>query len=404
MKILIILFAISLFPISSVLKAQDSLIHNPGLFLLDKGTLDLTKISIESGKASSSVQYQELLRVSKKLLKVKPHSIMEKSQIPPSGNKHDYMSLGVYWWPDSHSENGEPYIRKDGERNPEALDYTDHNFFSQTNEGIFNLSLAYYLSSNEDYAIKAVEFLRVWYLNPDTKMNPNLNFAQAVKGKNTGRGAGVLDGRSIAFMIEGLGLIDNSPSLTPHDRKEIHQWLTDYRTWLLESKNGKSELNAKNNHGTWFDVQMMSVSLYLGLTGYAKEYAERLKTKRIDYQIESDGKQPEELIRTKALHYSWFNLEAIVLFAAIAKNIGLDYWNYVSADGRSIKKAIEYLYPFTAGDETWPYKQITPLGSGSAATVLIYAYKFYGDKKYLDLAVKLDGQKLKSHYEIFYLF
>jgi Alginate lyase len=191
MKRLFILLVIFYFPVSSILQAQDSLKHN--------------------------------LRVSNKLLKVKPHSIMEKNQIPPSGDKHDYMSLGPYWWPDSHSENGEPYIRKDGERNPEAGDYTDHNFFSETNERIFNLALAYYLSADEEYAKKAVEFLRVWYLNTDTKMNPNLNFAQAIKGINSGRGAGVLDGRSIAFMIEGLGLIDNSPSFTQEDRKGIHQ-------------------------------------------------------------------------------------------------------------------------------------------------------------------------------------
>ena len=400
MKKLFILLVILYFPASSILQAQDSLKQNLRVFLLDKAALDISK---KLGKASTLVQYQDLLRVSNKLLKVKPHSIMEKSQIPPSGDKHDYMSLGPYWWPDSHSENGEPYIRKDGERNPETADYTDHNFFSETNERIFNLSLAYYLSANEEYAKKAVEFLRVWYLNPDTKMNPNLNFAQAVKGINSGRGAGVLDGRSIPFMIDGLGLIDNSPSLTQEDRKGIHQWFTDYRTWLLESKNGKAEFKAKNNHGTWYDVQMMSVSLYLGLSGYAREYAERLKTLRIDYQIESDGRQPEELIRTRSLHYSWFNLEAIVLFAAIANNLGLNCWNYVSADGRSVKKAIDYLYPFTSGDETWSYKQISPLGSGSAVTVLLYAYKYYGNKRYLDLAEKLNGHKLKSHYEILYL-
>jgi hypothetical protein len=198
-------------------------------------------------------------------------------------------------------------------------------------------------------------------------------------------------------------LIDSSPSFTKQDRVAIHQWLSDYRTWLLESKNGRSEYKAKNNHGTWYDVQVMSVSLYLGLTEYAKKYAGRLKTERINYQFEVDGRQPEELVRTRSLHYSWFNLEAIVLFATIAYNLGLDYWHYVSADGRSIKKAIDYLFPFTSGDETWTYKQISPLGSGSSVSVLLYAYKFYGDKKYLDLALRLDGNKIKSRYEILYL-
>jgi len=404
MKILIILLFIFYFPISLVLKAQDSLKQDLQVFILNKNVLEKTKKSFESGRTYSSLQYTDLLKAVRKILMNSPHSVMDKSQVPPGGDKHDYMSLGVYWWPDSHSENGEPYIRKDGRKNPEAGGFTDHKFLTETNERIFNLALAYYFSGDEDYAKKAVKLLRVWYLDPETKMNPNLNYAQAIKGKNTGRGAGVLDGRSIAYMIEGLGLMNSSPSFTKDDKKEIHQWITEYRTWLLESKNGKDESNAKNNHGTWYAVQVMSTSLYLGLTDYAKEYAERLKTKRIDYQIESDGRQPEELVRTTSLHYSWFNLEAIVTFAAMANNLGLDYWNYVSTDGRSIKKAIDYLFPYTSGDETWPYQQISPLGTAVPVTVLLYAYKFYGDKKYLDLAVKLDEHKLKSRYEILYLF
>src|ERR1035437_5142737 len=231
MKNIIIFLSIFYFCTATILTAQDSLKHGLRFFLLDKGVLDIEKKSIESGKPSFPLQYNERIRISKKLLKDEPYSIIQKSQVPPSGDKRDYMSLGPYWWPDPQAENGEPYIRKDGEHNPEADNFTDHKFFPATNERSLNLSLAYYLSGNEDYAKKAVEFLRVWYLNPDTKMNPNLNYAQAVKGINTGRGAGVLEGRNAAYMTQALGLLDGSPSFTQDDQRGIHKWITDYRTW-----------------------------------------------------------------------------------------------------------------------------------------------------------------------------
>jgi len=147
----------------------------------------------------------------------------------------------------------------------------------------------------------------------------------------------------------------------------------------------------------------MGVSLYLGLNDFAKSYCDRLKTLRIDYQFESDGKQPEELVRTKALGYSYFNLEATSIFATYAWNLGIDYWNYTSPNGGSIKKGIDYLIPFTSGEKKWEYKQIAPLEPNSAVTVLIYAYKFYGDKSYLELASKLDKNGLQKSLEFLYL-
>ena len=390
-------------PFVSVLHAQESTKKELRVFIADKKVLERTKSQIQAGKESTPAQYTELIRVAEKILNEKPHSVMDKDQTPPSGSKHDYMSMGKYWWPAKGVDDGTPYIRRDGEKNPEVDGITDHKYFGRTNDYIFKLSLAYYFSGDEKYAEKAVDFLRVWYLNPDTRMNPNLNFAQAVKGHNTGRGSGVLDGRSSAYMIDGLGLLDNSPVLTTEDRAGMHKWLTAYRTWLLESKNGRAEGKAKNNHGSWFDVQVLSISLYLGYTDFAKEYTSRIKTIRIESQIEPDGRQPEELVRTIALHYSYFNLEAVTTCAAIARNLGLDYYNYVSADGRSVQKAFDFLYPFTSGEKPWEYKQISKLGTETPVAALLYAYKFYGDKKYLDLAVTLDGHNLKKCFLLLYV-
>lgn len=403
MKRLSLLFAIVIFASASMCTFAQSGDENLRVFLMDKKILTKVKNSLKSGETNYSDVYKELTRRAKKLLSATPHSITEKSQVPPSGDKRDYLSMAAYWWPDEEKGGDAPYIRKDGEKNPETQDIPDHKYLTDANMSIFTLSLAYYFSGNEDYAKKAIEFLHVWYLDDATRMNPNLNFAQYVKNRNTGRGAGVLDGRSIIYCIEGLGLIDNSKNFAKEDKDKFRQWVTEYRTWLLESKNGKQEGKAKNNHGTWYDNQMMSVSLYLGLNDYAKKYCDRLKEVRIDYQFESDGKQPEELVRTKALGYSYFNLEATSIFATYAWNLGIDYWNYTSPNGGSIKKGIDYLIPYTSGEKKWEYKQIAPLDPKSAVTVLIYAYKFYGDKSYLDLASKLDKNGLQKNFEFLYL-
>ena len=402
MRKLIFAFCISIIIIPTLFGGQADGEKDLRVFLLDKKVLAKTKASLKSGKNVTSELYHELLKSAGKALSVKPRSVTLKSQMPPSGDKHDYMSLAPYWWRDPDAEEGKPYIRKDGERNPEVYEISDHKYFTETNENIFKLALAYYFSDDEDYAKKAIEFLRVWYLDDETKMNPNLDFAQAVKGENDGRGSGVLEGRSLIYLVDALGLLDNSKNFATDDREKIHQWINDYRFWLLESKNGKQESKAKNNHGSWYDDQVMSISLYLGFTDYAKKYSERLKTLRIDYQFEVDGRQPEELVRTKSLNYSLFNLEAVSIFATISWHIGLDYWNYVSSDERSIKKGFSFLYPFLVGEKTWEYKQIAPVENSMAASVYLYAYKFYGDKKYLDLAIFLDGHGLKTHFEMLY--
>jgi hypothetical protein len=403
MKQLSFLFAIVFFASASMCTFAQSGDENLRVFLMDKKVLTKVKKSLQAGETNYSEPYKELTRRAKKLLSTKLHSITEKSQTPPSGDKRDYMSMAPYWWPDETKGEEAPYIRKDGVRNPQAKDIPDHKYLDEANQNIFTLSLAYYLSGDEVYAKKAVEFLHVWYLDDATRMNPNLNFAQFVKNANKGRGAGVLDGRSIIYCIEGLGLLDNSKNFTKEDKDKLRQWITEYRKWLLESKNGKQEGKAKNNHGSWYDNQVMAVSLYLGMDDFAKKYCDRLKELRIDYQFESDGKQPEELVRTKALGYSYFNLEAVSILTTYAWNLGIDYWNYTSPNGGSIKKGIDYLVPFTSGDKKWEYKQIAPLEPKSAVTVLIYAYKFYGDKSYLDLASKLDKNGLQKSFELLYL-
>ena len=274
-------------------------------------------------------------------LQTGPLSVMHKKLTPSSGDKHDYMSVGPYWWPDPSKPNGLPYIRKDGERNPERNDdRTDstelHKIFGST----FTLMLAYRETHREEFAKHAAELLRGWFLEPATRMNPNLNFGQAVPGVVEGRGTGIIDTAGLVEVTRGLPWLEKSPSWTVADQAGMKKWFGDYLNWLQTSKNGKEERDAKNNHGTWYDAQLVALALATGQNDLAKRTLEAAKKTRIDAEIKEDGSQPLELARTKSFAYSLMNLRAFFELAEMGQKVGVDLWS------TRVRLAIDYLAPY----------------------------------------------------------
>lgn len=287
-------------------------------------------------------------------------TVMNKFLTPGSGDKHDYMSMGRYWWPDPTKPDGLPYIRKDGVSNPE-LEKLDRNPLGSFAKNIKTLSLAYFFSEDDKYAKKAVENLRVWFINYDTKMNPNMNYGQTIPGKNNGegRGEGVLDTYSLVEMLDGLELLKKSDSFTDMDQQIIKQWFVSYLDWMLTSKVGTEEKNAKNNHGTAFDVQIARFALYVDDIDLTKKTIREFPVNRLYVQIEPNGSQPLELARTTALGYSTFNLKHFLDMCQIGKAVKINLLESVSKDGRGILKAIDFLAPFIGTKlADFPYKQI----------------------------------------------
>ena len=351
---------------------------------------------------------KRLLREADKLLKAEIHTVVEKTVNPPSNDKHDYMSLSTYYWPDPAKPDGLPYILRDGETNPEINIIPDKTNFQRMLEDLPVLALAYYYTDNEIYAKKATAVLRAWFLNPETRMNPNLNFAQAVKGKNTGTKSGIIDARDLVKLPDVMALLDGSSELTDQDKKAVQAWCAEFLEWLLGSKNGKEEMQSANNHGTWYDALAISLALYSGKNDKAQAlFANSFD--RIRVQIEPQGMQPLELKRTKALSYSLFNLEGWFALAFLARSAGFtdsktgqDLWNYQTSDGRGIKKALEWILPFALSHELgvkeaaikFDYPQIKPVGKRDLYRLLAEAYALSGDIKYKELSQKLasDGK------------
>lgn len=303
--------------------------------------------------------YDKLIKKAEGDIQQKPVSVMMKEITPPSGTKHDYSSLARYAWPDPSKSDGLPYITRDGESNPELAKY-DRNRLGMMSERVVRLALAYFFSNDEKYARKATEMLRVWFLNKETRMNPNLKYAQCVPGKFKGRSYGVIDAYSFVPMLDAVQLLKDSRAFTHEDDSGLKQWFKELLKWLTTDKQALQERAAKNNHGTAYDVQVAAFARYVGDDAFFMDILESFPTKRIKRQIEPDGRQPQELRRTLAFGYSQFNLHHIIDLMLMAKNAGMPVDNYASVDGHSLYAALDFLQPYMGKTvQEWPWKQIS---------------------------------------------
>ncbi|NCI51415.1 alginate lyase family protein [Sediminibacterium roseum] len=354
--------------------------QKPVTFLLDANRLEELKGSAAKSDAVKTM-VADVAKKADRFLEIPRLSVMDKGFTPVSGNKHDYMSQAPYFWYDSSKPNGRPYMRRDGVRNPEINKIEDHKHLDELEEAVHALALAYYFTGTEKYAVKAASLLRGWFLDADTKMNPNLNYAQGIPGVTDGRGIGLIETRSLMDIADAVGLLAGSKAWTAADNNGIQEWYKQFLNWMLTSKNGKDERAAKNNHGTWYNAQVVSYALFTGDAKLAHALAEEGR-RRIDSQFTAEGKMPLELERTTALGYSIFNLVAWSKFAVLAAKAGTDLWQYTNAKGAGIRKAIDWLVPYVAGEKKWEYQQINPFSKNELYELMLYAARYYS-KEYL---------------------
>lgn len=293
-----------------------------------------------------------------KALDRSPYTVVDKTRVPDSRDRHDYMSMGPYWWPDPTQADGLPYIRQDGHTNPErSTDAFDLKDLDDLSRDVQTLSMAWYLTNEPRYAEKAALMIRTWFLDSATRMNPNLNHAQGIPGRSAGRAEGIIDAFRLVGIVESLGLLDTSDALTDEDRTALRGWFAALVEWMMTSENGRAQAAATNNHGVYHDMMVAQFSLYSGRDDLALAIAERFGSKRISNQIAPDGRLPHELTRTRSLHYSTWTLTAAFDMADIGRCVGVDLWNFRTADGRSLQAATHFLAPWAGREALWPYPE-----------------------------------------------
>lgn len=323
-------------------------------------------------------------------LTVAPMSVMDKGVTPPSGDKHDYMSQAPYWWPDPSKRDGKPYIRRDGQRNPEIDKITDRANFERLARTAFSLSLAFYFTGREDYAQHATQLVHAWFLDSSTRMNPNLNFGQGIPGIANGRSAGIIETRFLLQIIDSVTLLQGSSAWTSAEGEGLKDWMSAYLKWLQESSLGRDEATRGNNQETWEELQVVSLALYTGQADVARATLHRSQA-AISKEFEPDGTQPRELARSRSWDYSIFNLTAYLHVAELGGRLGVDLWNYRTADGRSLRHGVDYLIPFATREKRWPHKQITPFRPSELHPVLRLAAVVWKDPTYRALAQQIGG-------------
>jgi len=397
MKIIKQVTFILLFSSAYVVSAQEvrlSVNNFPKTIVLEGEVLQHNSELIKND-SDKKAALQSLLRQANKILKAKKlYSVMHKKQVPASGDKHDYMSTGPYWWPDPTKPDGLPYIRKDGLRNPEYYDITDSQEMDGVEDDAETLALAYYFTKEEKFAKWASEVIKTWFLKSETRQNPNLNFGQAIAGITTGRGIGLIETRGLYRVIDAAILIQDSNSWSSDDHLTLKKWFSDYLTWITESPIGKDEADEHNNHGTHYSVQVISYALFTNRPEIALSEIETFKN-RLESQLKLDGSQPFELARTKSWSYTNMNLDGYFIAARLAENSQIDLWHYQTKEGKSIKGALDWLLPYIDSKKKWEYEQIHNIEFGETVKILKTASEKYSNPDYDVLAKKVDAKSFQ---------
>ena len=327
------------------------------------------------------------------LLSCERLSVVDRKLRAVSGDPHDYMSMGPYWWPNPNTPDGLPYIRRDGEVNPETEDPIS---YSKLTESVHYLALAALYFKDMRYAEKAVKMLRDWHLELETYMKPHLEYGQSIPGKCNGRGIGLIDFSSSHNLFNGVAILEYLNAIDEATLSGLKKWYTDFVNWMLTSETGIDEDNMPNNHGAWFDVQVAAAATFTGRPVLAKKTLNVAYVRRVATHIKEDGAQPHELERTHGIVYTFFNLDALTLLGNMAVKYGIKqpYWRNDGEKGDMLRLAIDYIYPYAMDPTTFPYQEISPKGTDKRmAPFLIRAEHYYPGEGYAKKAEPiLDGK------------
>jgi Alginate lyase len=313
----------------------------------------------QPGQAVASAVYKEVVEVLRPhileqaawALQQEPVTVTAQTSPRSAGGKHDFYSEGDYWWPNPVSGDS-PYIQRDGMTNPD--NFVAHRLaMIRLSTIIGALASAYKITGDKKYVEHAMKHAMAWFVNAETKMNPNLLYAQAIKGRVTGRGIGIIDTIHFIEVVQGLMAMEQAADKS--SMAAIRRWFEEYLQWLTTHKYGQDEMNAENNHGTCWVMQAGAFAKFTGNNDIMKLCRDRFKNVLLPNQMASNGSFPRETRRTKPYGYSIFNLEAMVMICQVLSTPQDDLWNYTTPQGNYIRKGIEYLYPYIVDKDQWPH-------------------------------------------------
>jgi hypothetical protein len=327
---------------------------NRRTFLALPAALVLSKTARAQPLDLPAVERPRVFRLANKYLAEQPVTVTAATSPRSAGGRHDYFSEGDYWWPDPANAAG-PYIQRDGMSNPD--NFNAHRLaLIRLSLHVPALAAAWQLTRNRKYAAHAVRHLRAWFLERETLMNPHLLYAQAIKGRVTGRGIGIIDTLHLVEVARAISALETSPVWSISERDGVRDWFTRYLTWMTTHEYGIAEREAKNNHGTCWVLQVAEFARYTGNKELTEFCRNRFKAVLVPNQVAADGSFPEELRRTKPYGYSLFNLDALTGVSQVLSTLADNLWTWALPDGRGVRRSIEFMVPFIADKSKWPHK------------------------------------------------
>lgn len=356
---------------------------------MDNDEMSRMRTSYKNGDSEAGIYVESLLKqCNAEIASGTLYTVVNKAVLPPSGDKHDYMSMAPYWWPDETQPGGLPYKYRDGMINPETRKAnTDQDALKGAFASIYNNGLAFYFTGDEKYRRRAIEVINTFFIDKETRMNPNLNYSQFRCGHNNNFGApaGIIIIANIYELLQGVALLSADAGLPDYTSHGLKEWMKKYLDWMLNSKLGTAERNTKNNHGTHYDCQIIAIMLYLDDVDGVRKYIQTITMPRLARQVAKDGSQPEELKRTKSWNYTNMNMQGFFNIALMAEKIDVDLWHY-SRDGQILLKSmIDWFIPYLKLEKEWSWKQIEKQQVSRIEWCFEVAAKEYGDTRYTDI-------------------
>ena len=331
-------------------------------FVTDYKVLLSNKMKIHKGNKELNKAKLELIKEADAILtKKEVYSVTYKQQFPPSKSKNDYYTIAPYWWPDDTKPKGSPYIRKDGKVNPESRKITDSYMLGRISTDIYKLGLAYFYTEDDKYVKWINKLIAVFFIDSETKMNPNLKYAQIINGKRRPEGGSITIG-SVSFirLIEGVQLAQESKVFDKQQLKELKKWFADFTHWLENEKATKTESKAQNNIGVYYTAQVVTYNIFIGNELEAKKTIEIQGKEIVEKQIGSDGSLEAEIKRATPWGYVKYTITAFDYLVQLSNKLDVDLYHYKNSQGGSIDKMYKWLIPYAQKKQKWEYSKENP--------------------------------------------
>jgi hypothetical protein len=337
----------------------------------------------------AQIEQARIIRLANEALTLSPPTITDHRATNSFGGPHDYYSQADYYWPNPKTRNGLPYVNRDGFSNTNNFQY-HREALRDMKDAVAALAAAYALTTNDVYVLKAQELLRVFFLDEQTRMNPNLNYAQAIMGASKGSSLGIIDTLHLAELTVAIPFLEESPAFDPSVDAGLKQWFTDYLHWLTTSKNGKKEMKELNNHSVAYALQLACFARFVGDQTNFDRIRTRFEQVMLSQQMAADGSFRRELKRTKPYNYSVFQAENVATLCFLFSTPQSDVWTLKLPRGNTPLQSTEFIFPYLANKQKW-------LDDGRAMdvmhwegwpvreTCLLFAYAEMGDARYFEL-------------------